>query len=77
MNISAKHYRTIWISEDSDAVIQIIDQRSVPHEFIVQDITSVTDMVIAINDAGPVRAAADFGMYLASLESPQDSKGNF
>lgn len=82
MNISGKHYRTIWISEDSEAGIQIIDQRYLPHKFIIEDINSVTDMAIAIKEmhvrgAGLIGAAAGFGMYLASLEAPQDSNGNF
>ena len=68
MNISGKHYRTICF-EDSEAGLQIIDQRYLPHKFIIEDINSVTDMAIAIKEmhvrgAGLIGAAAGFGMYL-------------
>ncbi|MFB6340366.1 S-methyl-5-thioribose-1-phosphate isomerase [Saccharicrinis sp. FJH62] len=78
MNIDGKHYRTIWIKEDNDKVIQIIDQRQLPHEFVIENLKSVNDVAIAIKDmhvrgAGLIGAAAGFGIYLATLEAPDDN----
>lgn len=78
MNVDGKHFRTIWVKEDDPKTIQIIDQRSLPHKFIIEDLKSVSDMAVAIKDmhvrgAGLIGAAAAYGMYLAALEAPQDS----
>ena len=35
MNVNKKHYRTIWVKESDERIIQIIDQRSLPHKFII------------------------------------------
>ena len=43
-------FRTIWLSPDDDAVVQIIDQRLLPHEYRVHDLTSWQDGVVAIAD---------------------------
>ncbi|MBU0471093.1 MAG: hypothetical protein KKF65_00585 [Nanoarchaeota archaeon] len=42
MNIKQKHFRTIWIKKGDEKVIQIIDQRSLPHKFIIEDLKSVS-----------------------------------
>ncbi len=72
MKVNGKHYRTIWIKEGDEKVIQIIDQRSLPYKFIIEDLNSVDDFVRAIKDmhvrgAGLIGAAAGFGMYIAAL----------
>lgn len=72
MNVNGKHYRTIWIKEGDEKIIQIIDQRTLPHKFIIEDLASVDDVAVAIKDmhvrgAGLIGAAAGFGMYLATL----------
>jgi methylthioribose-1-phosphate isomerase len=77
MNVKGKHYRTIWVKQGSDKVIQIIDQRNLPHEFVVEDLTSVDDFAKAIKDmhvrgAGLIGATAGYGMYMATLEAPKD-----
>lgn len=73
MKVDGKHFRTIWLSEDDPGVVQIIDQRHLPHKFIIEDLCSVDDVAIAIRDmhvrgAGLIGAAAGFGMYLAAIE---------
>ncbi len=72
MNVNGKHYRTIWIKEGDEKIIQLIDQRTLPHKFIIEDLASVDDVAVAIKDmhvrgAGLIGAAAGFGMYLATL----------
>lgn len=74
MRVEGKHFRTIWIKEGDAFTIQIIDQRALPHRFIIEDITTVDQMAVAIKDmhlrgAGLIGAAAGYGMYLASLEA--------
>ena len=78
MNVNGKHYRTIWVKKDNNKVIQIIDQRNLPHEFIIEDLTTVEEVAIAIKDmhvrgAGLIGAATGYGMYIAALEAPKDT----
>ncbi|OHD17803.1 MAG: S-methyl-5-thioribose-1-phosphate isomerase [Spirochaetes bacterium GWC1_27_15] len=73
MLINGRHYRTIWLAEDKKTV-EIIDQRFLPFEFIIEKINSSTEMAIAIKDmhlrgAPLIGAAAAYGMYLATLEA--------
>ncbi|MGB7341197.1 MAG: S-methyl-5-thioribose-1-phosphate isomerase [Phototrophicaceae bacterium] len=70
MKVNGQHYRTIWL-EDAETV-QIIDQRYLPHEFVIESIQTVDEMAAAIQEmhlrgAGLIGAAAGFGMYLAVL----------
>lgn len=72
MNINGKHFRTIWEHPKNSDTIQIIDQRNLPHEFIIEDLNTVDDMYVAIRDmhlrgAGLLGAAAGYGMYLAAV----------
>ena len=77
MNVSGKHYRTIWVKDGDERVIRIIDQRNLPHEFVVEDLLSVNDVARAIKEmhvrgAGLIGATAGYGMYLATLEASKD-----
>jgi methylthioribose-1-phosphate isomerase len=76
MNINGKAFRTIWLKPDDEKIIQIIDQRHLPHRFIIEELETVDDMVTAIKDmhlrgAGLIGAAAGFGIYLSTLEAPK------
>jgi methylthioribose-1-phosphate isomerase len=67
--------RTIWPKEDDPAVVQIIDQRWLPHRFVIEDLASVDAAAVAIKDmhvrgAGLIGVTAGYGMYLAALENP-------
>jgi methylthioribose-1-phosphate isomerase len=82
MNVHKRHYRTIWISEENDEVISIIDQRYLPHQFIIEKLKSVDEVVVAIKDmhvrgAGLIGAAAGYGMYLATIEAARENSGDF
>jgi len=82
VNVYGKHYRTIWLKPDDPKVVQIIDQRPLPHKFVVEDLTSTDEMARAIKEmhlrgAGLIGAAAGYGMYLAALEAPQSSFATF
>ena len=73
MKVGNKHYRTIWMEKGNPATVFVIDQRHLPHQFVIEEITSLKEMCVAIKDmhvrgAGLIGAAAAYGMYLAILE---------
>ena len=76
MNVGGKHFRTIWRKPDDEHVVQLIDQRFLPHDFVIEEVRSVEQMATAIRDmhvrgAGLIGASAGYGMYLAALEAAQ------
>ena len=82
MNVGDKHYRTIWPHPDDQATVQIIDQRLLPHRFVIEDVRTVDQMCTAIRDmhvrgAGLIGAAAGYGMYLAALEADDTCEAAF
>ena len=77
MNVEGQHYRTIWLKESDPRCVQIIDQRFLPHEFVIEDLTTVAQVAAAIREmhvrgAGLIGATAAFGIYLATLETSGD-----
>jgi methylthioribose-1-phosphate isomerase len=73
VNVKGRHYRTIWPKPGDERVIQLIDQRFLPHQFVIEDVRTVAEMGAAIRDmhvrgAGLIGAAAGYGMYLATFE---------
>jgi methylthioribose-1-phosphate isomerase len=67
-------FRTIWLKDDDPSVVQIIDQRLLPHEFVVRDLRTCGDAAHAIREmlvrgAPLIGATAAWGLYLAALES--------
>jgi len=71
---SGKDFRTIWQNPDDPTVVQIIDQRRLPHEYVVEDLLSWRDGVRAISEmlvrgAPLIGATAAWSLYLAALES--------
>ena len=73
--MTAENFRTIWLEPDDSAVVQIIDQRLLPHEYRVHDLRTWQDAREAIADmyvrgAPLIGATAAWGLYLAALESP-------
>lgn len=83
MQVEGKHYRTVWLKNDNNKIIQIIDQRQLPHNFVIEDLDSVNSVVTAIKDmhvrgAGLIGATAGYGMYLAAIEaSTQENFNNY
>jgi methylthioribose-1-phosphate isomerase len=76
MNIKGKYYRTIWLKDKS--TVQIIDQRYLPHKFIIENLKSIDEVTTAIKDmhvrgAGLIGATAGYGMYLAVLTAPEEN----
>lgn len=68
MKINQQHYRTIW-EKDAD-VIQIIDQRHLPHQLVIEDLKTLADFEHAIRDmhvrgAPLIGSTAAYGLYIA------------
>jgi methylthioribose-1-phosphate isomerase len=71
---AGEDFRTIWQKPDDRAVVQIIDQRRLPHEYVVVDLTSWRDGAHAISEmmvrgAPLIGATAAWSLYLAAIES--------
>jgi len=54
--------------------VQLIDQRFLPHRFVIEEVNTVTQMATAIREmhvrgAGLIGASAGYGMYLATIEA--------
>lgn len=78
MIVQQKSYRTIWFKDNLSDIICIIDQRYLPHQFIIEELATFDEMLTAVNEmhvrgAGLIGAAAGYGMYLATLEA---ARGN-
>jgi methylthioribose-1-phosphate isomerase len=76
MLVDGTHFRTIWAAADDPGVIEIIDQRHLPHEFVVERLTSVDEFATAIQEmhvrgAGLIGATAGWGMYMAAREAAE------
>jgi methylthioribose-1-phosphate isomerase len=77
MKVNGQAYRTIWISESDNKKIKVIDQRFLPHRFVIEELSTLAQFAIAIKDmhirgAGLIGATAGYGMYVAALEAPHN-----
>jgi methylthioribose-1-phosphate isomerase len=66
-----ENFRTIWLKPDDPSVVQIIDQRLLPHDYQVHDLRSWQDGLVAIADmyvrgAPLIGATAAWSLYLAA-----------
>jgi len=83
MYVNGQPFRTIWEKDPDDPqTIQIIDQRFLPHQFVIEDLSRVEDIANAIahmhvRGAGLIGATAGYGMYLAALEAPEGQWDTF
>jgi len=74
VKVRGQHYRTIWPDETDSRIVHVIDQRFLPHRFVIEKVRTVDEMARAIREmhvrgAGLIGAAAGYGMYLATLEA--------
>ena len=77
MKVDGKHYRTIWLEADGWSV-GAIDQRRLPHEFVVTRLATCADAAEAIRSmlvrgAPLIGATAAFGMALAMREDASNA----
>ena len=80
MKVNGQHYHTIWEHSSNSHIIQIIDQRALPHKFKVEDLVTVDDVLRALMEmhvrgAGLIGATGAYGMYLAALQASREQNG--
>ena len=81
MKVNGQHFRTIWLHPTNSRVVQLIDQRFLPHRFVVEEVSTVEQMADAIRQmhvrgAGLIGASAGYGMYLAAIEAGPSRTGS-
>ena len=74
MKVDGKDLRPIWLDKDFKTV-KVIDQRLLPHEFVIADLKTVDDIITAIKEmyvrgAPLIGVTGAYGVYLATLNSP-------
>ena len=77
MKVNGKHYRSLWWNEEAD-VLEIIDQRALPYDFVTQPVRTVEDFCDAIREmrvrgAPLIGATAAYGMARAMADDPSDA----
>ncbi|MDC0656630.1 S-methyl-5-thioribose-1-phosphate isomerase [Leisingera sp. SS27] len=77
MKVDGTHYRSLWWDHERD-VLQIIDQRWLPHEFRVQQVDTLqgfADAIVEMRVRGAplIGATAAYGMALAMRLDPSDA----
>jgi methylthioribose-1-phosphate isomerase len=80
VKVRGQHFRTIWLKLEDPNVVQLIDQRFLPHQFVIEEVRTLKQMTTAIRDmhvrgAGLIGVSAGYGMYLAALEAAE--RGSF
>jgi methylthioribose-1-phosphate isomerase len=76
---SGDSFRTIWLKPDDAGIVQIIDQRKLPHEFYIHDLCSYQDGIHAIREmlvrgAPLIGATAAWSLYLAGLHTGSENR---
>lgn len=79
MNRKGENFRTIWLKPDDPEIVQIIDQRKLPHDFQIRDLRSCQDGIHAIREmlvrgAPLIGATAAWSLYLAGLNEGTASR---
>ncbi len=77
MRVNGQAHRTIWLKAGEPDCVQIIDQRFLPHELVIEDLRSVEDVIQAIAEmhvrgAPLIGATAAWGLYLSVVQQPGD-----
>jgi len=80
MKVDGENVRPIWLDKNEQRV-KIIDQRRLPHEFVVVDLKSVDDTIKALKDmyvrgAPLIGVTAAYGVYLATITHPHQQNEN-
>ncbi|MDA9562657.1 S-methyl-5-thioribose-1-phosphate isomerase [Candidatus Pelagibacter bacterium] len=71
MKIEGKDYKTIWFENN---IVKIIDQTKLPHNFLIKELKTYDDAVIAIKNmevrgAPLIGATAAYGLVLSIIEN--------
>ena len=73
MKVDGKQMRPIWF-EESSQIVKIIDQRKLPHNLVIADLTTVDKVIEAIQDmyvrgAPLIGATGAYGVYVAAVNT--------
>lgn len=72
MQVNGKNYHTIWVHPDNKHIIQVIDQRKLPFEFMIVDLKTPIDAFEAIRNmtvrgAPLIGVTGAYGIYLGLI----------
>ncbi|MFA6010198.1 MAG: S-methyl-5-thioribose-1-phosphate isomerase [Desulfobacteraceae bacterium] len=78
MRVDNKDMRPIWADPDDFSAVCVIDQRRLPHEFVIMRLNTVDQTIYAIKEmvvrgAPLIGATGAYGVFLAALTSGKDS----
>ncbi|MCK5541167.1 MAG: S-methyl-5-thioribose-1-phosphate isomerase [Desulfobacterales bacterium] len=80
MNVDGKNIRPIWFNEEKE-MVQVIDQRQLPHEFVIEDLIDLKKTIYAIQDmfvrgAPLIGATGAWGVYVIIKNLKEKSENN-
>lgn len=72
MKVDGKNMRPIWLNPTDERIVHVIDQRFLPHEFVVMDLKTLDHVIYAIKEmvvrgAPLIGATGAYGVYLIAL----------
>lgn len=78
MKIQNQSYRTIWLDTEDEGVVNIIDQRGLPHQLTIEQLKSLNEGAAAIREmhvrgAPLIGVTAAYSMYLGLYHAPEDT----
>ena len=79
---SGEEFRTIWLHPQDESIVQVIDQRKLPHRYETFDLRDYRAGIYAIREmvvrgAPLIGATAAWSLYLAALESRGSGQADF
>ena len=79
MKVNNENYRTIWQSKNNKEIVKIIDQRYLPHKFIIREITSYIEAIqmikeMAVRGAPLIGGMTAWGIFLSGLEAKSSNQ---
>ena len=81
MRATGEDFRTIWLKPGDPTTVQVIDQRKLPHDYVIADLRNYKEGAHAIREmlvrgAPLIGATAAWSIYLAALEC-ENSENRF
>jgi len=81
MKNKVKVQQSIWINPENSKIVEIIDQRFLPHQLVIEQLKSWKDSEVAIREmqvrgAPLIGVTAAYGMYLACVEAKAHAKSD-
>jgi len=79
LNSRERPLRPIWLDEQ-DGKVKVIDQRLLPHEFVIRALATVDDVIdaitaMAVRGAPLIGVTAAYGMVLAARHAAEQGRG--